>query len=159
MFKKALISTVAGLAMLGASASMNAASADSNPLGLLLGAAAGGYVGSNIGSGNGRLVATAVGTLLGAAIGSNVTGSSHTSYATTTHRTVYNPAPYPYGPGYGYGYAYAPAPRHRANVYVDNRTYIDNRTYVSQTSTTVNHTDVTTPVRYAPYPNPWGYHR
>ena len=61
MMKKALISTVAGIAMLGASASMNAASAadyNVNPFGVLLGAAAGGFVGSNIGNGNGRLVAT-----------------------------------------------------------------------------------------------------
>ncbi|MBE0529629.1 MAG: glycine zipper 2TM domain-containing protein [Rhodospirillales bacterium] len=152
MFKKALISTIAGLALLGSTASMNTAAADSsNPLGVLLGAAAGGFAGSHIGNGNGRLVATAMGTLLGAAIGSNASSwNGYDGYDTSHTRTVYRPAP----TRYSYGYGHAQQRRAPTNIYVDNRTY------VTQTSTTVNHTAVTNvPVRHTSYPSPWGYHR
>ena len=141
--KKFLIAATASVAILGASVSANTASAGENPLGLLLGAAAGGLVGSQIGQGQGRIVATAAGTFIGAMIGANVSNSSYDrapSYSRTTYRSprqIYAP----------YRYADTHAAR---TVYVDNRTYINNTTV---TQTTVNHTD------YNRYSRPTYWHR
>lgn len=126
--KRFLIAAVSSIALLGATASINTASAgNSDPFALLFGAAAGGFIGSHIGSGDGRVVATAAGTLLGAAIAHNAT-RGHSTYTTSRTRTVYRPNPYA-------STYYAPPVPRRANVYIDNRTYI------SQTNTTVTHRD------------------
>jgi len=49
--------------------SFNLAGCNQDIIGMLLGAAAGGYIGSNIGKGSGQLVATGAGVLLGGVLG------------------------------------------------------------------------------------------
>ncbi|MBT3360359.1 MAG: glycine zipper 2TM domain-containing protein [Rhodospirillales bacterium] len=150
--KKFLIAAVSSIAILGAGASVNSASAASpdQVFATLFGAAAGGFIGSHIGSGNGRVAATAAGTLLGAAFAHNATrhGTS-TSYT----RTVYHPSPSQIYGTRTYNTRHVRSHR-RPVVYVDRSTYVDNRTYVTQTSTTVNHSN-----DYDPYYRPYRPYR
>lgn len=131
--RKFLIATAAGAALLAASATVAPASAsdfNNNPLGLFIGAAAGGLIGSQIGQGQGRIVATAAGTFIGAMIGANA-GSYDRDYRTPTYAR--------------------PAPRTPSRIWADygdyrdargTTVYVDNRTYITNTSTTVTQTTV-----------------
>ena len=77
------------------------------PVGTLVGAAAGGLAGAQFGGGTGQLAATAAGALLGAAVGNDIGGSldrADAAYGRSSGPGYYAPPPQPtyYSSGAGY---------------------------------------------------------